>query len=132
MVMPNYTILDLAYNWGCFGGHLLVDFDGSFFPSSDYRRRFLKKYLQEYNRAEQIELSEEEFSSELEDLFHRVSLAATGHVLKWCMFGYVFEVNDDVSRRCSSRIGSQICIRGFRFQMSILSNHLKTRFRFEP
>lgn len=97
--MPNYVIFDLAYHWGCFGGHLLVDFEGSHFPSSDYRRRFLRRYLQESHKAEQIELSKEEFDCELEDLFHRVSLAAVGHVLKWCIFAHVFEVEKDVSSR---------------------------------
>lgn len=91
MTGPNYQIFDLAYNFGCFGGHLLVDFDDTYFPNSDYRRRFLRKYLQEYHKAEQIELSEEEFNSELENLFHRVSLAAIGHLLKWCIYGPVFD-----------------------------------------
>lgn len=99
LTAPNYVILDLAYNWQSFCGHFFVDVDGSHFPSSDYRRRFLKRYLQEFNNAEQIKLSEEEFNCELEDLFHRVSLAAVGHLLKWCIFAHVFEIEQDVSSK---------------------------------
>ena len=57
----------------------------------------MKKYLEEFNRIEGIELSEKEFTAELDDLFHRVSLVAVNHILKWCMFSHVFEVNEDVS-----------------------------------
>ena len=52
-----------------------VDFEEKYYPSSDYRRRFLERYLREFNKIEGIELSDEEFTAELDDLFHRVSLA---------------------------------------------------------
>lgn len=94
MTSPNYLILDLAYNWRCFGGYFSVGFDGRFFSSSDYRRRFLTKYLQEFHKHERIELSAEEFESELEDLFHRVSVAAIRELLERCVIAHVFEVTD--------------------------------------
>lgn len=75
----------------------MTDYDGSLFPSDEYRRRFLRRYLQEFNKAEQIELSAEEFDSQLEDLFHRVSLAAMGYVLRSVIFCQVIEVEKDVS-----------------------------------
>ena len=74
-----------------------VNIDEKFFPSSEYRRRFLTKYLREFNKIQKIELSDEEFAAELDDLFHRVSLASALHILRWCVFAFLFDVNEDVS-----------------------------------
>ena len=76
-----------------------VDFDEKYFPSDDYKKRFLKRYLEEYHKIEGIELSEGEFAIELDDLFHRVSLVIMAHILKWCIFAHVYDVNEDVSGR---------------------------------
>ena len=83
-----------------------MDFDEQFFPSKDYRLRFLRVYLKEFHKAEGVELDEEEFVAELNDLFCRVNLAAAGHILKWCIFLHFFEFNQDVSGTFSNQSGA--------------------------
>lgn len=105
MTMNNYVIFELGYLFGCFPGHFLYDFDESFFPNDDYRFKFLRKYLEEYNRLNGIKKTSEEFETDLEDLFVKVNLTTCQFLLRLSMTGPLFDwkpeffKNEDLKKR---------------------------------
>ena len=82
MTMNNYTILELGYLFGCYPGHFLYDFNKDFFPNLDYRRRFLRKYLEEFNKLNEIKLTDDEFETELHELVIKTNLTILTFLLR--------------------------------------------------
>jgi len=93
LAMNNYAILEIGQLFFCYTGHFLVDFDSELFPNDDYRKRFLRKYLEEKNKSNKIEMNKDEFEAELIKLFHQTNLASLFFMLRIIIMTPFFDVN---------------------------------------
>ena len=82
--------------FSCYAGHFLYTYDQKLFPNEDYRRRFLRVYLDEFYKLNELDSSSEQFEIELEDLFHKVNLAALRNIVDWSTLGAFFDFNPKV------------------------------------
>ena len=79
-----------------FPGHFLYQHNKDLFPNEDYRRRFVRKYLEEFYKLNKLDAKSEEFEAELEDLFHKMNLTAVLTMIKWTGLGALFDFNPNV------------------------------------
>jgi len=93
MAMNNYAGMEIGELFYCFTGHFLVDFNGDFFPNADYRRRFLRRYLEERNRIKGVKLTNEEFDEKLEKLFQQTNLWSLFFMLRILTMTPFFDVS---------------------------------------
>lgn len=96
MTMNNYAVIEMGYLFGCYPGHFLYDFNRDFFPSHDYRRRFLRKYQEEFNKLNGINLSKDDFEKELELLSIRTDLSILLFCLRLSTIGKLFDNRPDM------------------------------------
>ena len=52
----------------------MVDFNPDLFPSDEYRKRFLRLYLEEKNKLNNVKMNKHEFDEQLTLLFHQTNL----------------------------------------------------------
>ena len=94
--MPNPAEFDLGYLFKAYPGHFLFGYNKNLFPNEAYRRRFLRVYLQEYYRLNDLNTETDEFETELEDLFHKANLISILQLIKGTWLGMFFDFNKDV------------------------------------
>lgn len=84
----------------CFTGHFLYNIDSKLFPNEDYRRCFLRTYLEEFYKLNALDAGSEEFETDLEtdleDLFHKVNLAVLKNFIGWSTLGAFIDLNPNV------------------------------------
>lgn len=96
MTMPNYDIMELGQLFACFTGHFLYSFEKDFFPSENYRKRFLRLYLEERNRLNNIQLKSEQFEEELSKIIIQTNLTSLYHILRVASMCPSFDFNPDL------------------------------------
>ena len=64
----------------------------------------MEKYLEEFNKAEGIQLSEKEFKVELDDLYHKVNLTTMMHLVRLAMIGGFFDLNPSMFKNEELRV----------------------------
>ena len=95
--MANHAEFDLGYLIGCYPGHFLYSYDKDLFPNEAYRRRFLRRYLEEFYRLNGLDTKAGGvFETELEDLFHKTNLIAVLIMIRWTGLGIFFDFNKEV------------------------------------
>ena len=94
--MPNPAEFDLGYLFKAYPGHFLFGYNKNLFPNEAYRRRFLRVYLQEYYRLNDLNTETGEFETELEDLFHKANLISILQLIKGTWLGMFFDFNQHV------------------------------------
>ena len=90
MTMNNYATLEIGQTFFCSTGHFLYDLNGNFFPNTDYRKRFLRAYLNEKNRLNKFEMNEVSFEEELLKLY-QVNLAALFFTIQFILMTQFFD-----------------------------------------
>ena len=85
--------------FSCYAGHFLYSYNKDLFPNEDYRRCFLRTYLEEFYKLNELDADSEKFETELEDLFHQANLAALRGILGWTSLGAFFDFQPNVSSK---------------------------------
>ena len=73
----------------------MVDFNPHLFPSDDYRKRFLRLYLEEKNKLNNVKMNKIEFDEQLTLLFHQTNLCTLTKLLDMIVMLPVFDLKPD-------------------------------------
>ena len=90
-------------------GHFLVDFNPDLFPSDDYRKRFLRLYLEEKNKLNNVKMNKIEFDEQLTLLFHQTNLCTLSKLLEEIIMLAIFDLKPDFLKNEEFVITNSCC-----------------------
>ena len=79
----------------CYTGHFMVDFNPHLFPNDDYRKRFLRLYLEEKNKLNNVKMNKVEFDEQLALLFHQTGLFSLSKLLNFIVMLPMIDLQPD-------------------------------------